>query len=390
MKQWKTENVQLACDELRERIRGKKVALMMNTSAIDNEGRLLLDRIVEEHWAEVLFFFSMEHGIRGNLSGGNSDRDDIDEKTGVKIIKLSKYPGKRLPVEIMSQVDAVVFCAQDVGIRHWTYTPLMMRLIDSAARADREVIILDRPNPIRGDIVEGAPVEKYAGDYLLSGFEYPLRHGMTIGELALMYNAEKQVGAKITVLTMHGWKRDMWYNETGLIWLPPSPNMPTVDTPLYFAAVGLLQSSNISYGLKTTTPFQYIGHEEIDGEALAKELNSRGLEGIYFVPKFYMAARWTANEQPDKVTLCDGVMMAIHDRNAWRPVRTQLHIIDALIKLYPELLNLECWPTLARVRMGTDSICDAARKGESLMPILEAWEQSAKRFEEQRKPYLLY
>ncbi len=390
MKQWKTGNVALACEELREKVRGKKIALMMNTSAIDNEGRLLLDRIVQEHWAQVLFFFSMEHGIRGNFSGGNSDTEDVDEKTGVKIIRLSKYPGKRPPAELMSQVDAVVFCAQDTGIRHWTYTPCMMRLLDSAAKADREVVILDRPNPIRGDIVEGAPGEKYVGDYLLSGFAYPLRHGMTIGELALMYNAVENVGARVTVLKMKGWQRDMWYGDTGLIWLPPSPNMPTVDTPLYFGATGLLQSSNISLGLKTTTPFQYIGHEDIDGEALANELNSRGLEGIYFVPKFYMAARWVANEQPDMVTLCDGVMMAIHDRNLWRPVKTQLHIIDALIKLYPGLLDLECWPTLARVRMGTDAICDAAQRGESLMPILKEWEQSAKRFEEQRKPYLLY
>jgi len=338
----------------------------------------------------VLFFFSMEHGIRGNLSGGNNDRGEIDEKTGVKIINLSQFPGKRPSVELLSQVDAVVFCAQDVGIRHWTYTPLMMRLLDSAAKADREVIILDRPNPIRGDIVEGAPAEKYLGVDLLSAFEYPLRHGMTVGELAAMYNSEKHLGCKLTVLKMRGWRRDMWYDETGLVWLPPSPNMPTVDTPLYFAATGLLQASNFSYGTKTTTPFRFVGHPEISGEALARELNGRDLAGVYFVPKYYLSNVETPSGTDREVRLCDGVMMVIHDRNAFRPVQTQLHIMDALILLYPGLLDLERFTDLGRARMCTDVICDLAKENRSLRPVMEAWDRGAEEFRKRREPYLLY
>ena len=269
MNQWKKGAVTLACEELRQHVAGRKIALMMNTSAIDNEGRLLLDVIVREKWAEVVFFFGMEHGVRGNLYAGSGDSTDIDEPTGVKIVSLYDYEGNIPPVEEIKKVDAVVFCAQDVGVRHWTYTPWMCTLIDSCAKAGKECIVLDRPNPIRGDIVEGAPGEKYVGKCLLSGFDYPLRHGMTTGELAIMYNEEKKVGCKLTVLKMKGWRRDMWYDETGLIWLPPSPNMPTLDTALYFAATGLLQSSNVSLGIKTTTPFQYIGRPEFSGEALA-------------------------------------------------------------------------------------------------------------------------
>lgn len=390
MMRWEKGKVTLACDELREHIAGKRVALMMNTSAIDNEGRLLLDVIVKENWAEVPFFFGMEHGVRGNLYAGNGDDTDVDEATGVKIISLYPFPGLRPPVELVEQVDAVVFCAQDVGVRHWTYTPWMCTLIDSCAKADREVIIVDRPNPIRGDIVEGAPGEKYVGMHLLSGFDYPLRHGMTVGELAVMYNEEKKIGAKLTVLKMKGWKRDMWYDETGLIWLPPSPNMPTVDTALYFAATGLLQSSNISLGIKTTTPFQYVGRPDFSGEALAEELNSRDLDGVYFVPKYYMASVALESGHPGELCLCDGVMMVIHDRNTWRPVMTQLNIFDALFKLYPDIINLDRDNRHSRVRMGTDKICDAFLARQSLAPVMEEWKQGAEEFMKRREKYLLY
>lgn len=390
MIRWEKGKVTLACDELREHIAGKRVALMMNTSAIDNEGRLLLDVIVKENWAEVPFFFGMEHGVRGNLYAGNGDDTDVDEATGVKIISLYPFPGLRPPVELVEQVDAVVFCAQDVGVRHWTYTPWMCTLIDSCAKADREVIIVDRPNPIRGDIVEGAPGEKYVGMHLLSGFDYPLRHGMTVGELAVMYNEEKKIGAKLTVLKMKGWKRDMWYDETGLIWLPPSPNMPTVDTALYFAATGLLQSSNISLGIKTTTPFQYVGRPDFSGEALAEELNSRDLDGVYFVPKYYMASVALESGHPGELCLCDGVMMVIHDRNTWRPVMTQLSIFDALFKLYPDIINLDRDNRHSRVRMGTDKICDAFLARQSLAPVMEEWKQGAEEFMKRREKYLLY
>ena len=388
MKQWKTGAVTLACDELRAHIKGRKIALMMNTSAVDNEGRLLLDVIVQEKWAEVAFFFGMEHGVRGNLYANDGNLEMVDAKTGIRIVNLYDYPGLRPPVEFVEQVDAVVFCAQDIGIRHWTYTPWMMTLIDAAAKADREVIVLDRPNPIRGDIVEGAPGDNYAGIGLMSGFSYPLRHGMTIGELALVYNAVHHVGAKLTVLKMHGWKRDMWFEETGLPWLPPSPNIPTVDTALFFGATGLFQASNLSIGIKTTTPFQYIGHPEFDGEALADALNARNLEGIYFVPKYYMASVPKPGVHESELRLCDGVMMVIHDRDLWRPVKTQLYIMDTVRMLYPDFANLE--NTSARIRMCTDVICDRFRNRESLVPVVDAWEQGAEEFKKQRAPYLLY
>ena len=392
MSKWKNNKVELACDELYRRIKGKKIALMMNTTALDNEGNLLIDAIVKNGGASVEFFFGMEHGVRGNFYGGDGKISAVDEKTGIEVVNLYDFEEFRPPVEWVEKVDAVVFCAQDTGVRHWTYTPWMMLLIDTCAKANREVIILDRPNPIRGDIVEGAPAEtKYAGWHMLSGFEYPLRHGMTIGELALMYNDVRNVGADVTVLKMKGWKRDMWYEDTGLIWVPASPNMPTVDAALYFAATGLLQGSTVSLGIGTTTPFQFVGDPSFDGEKLTNVLNEYGLSGIYFVQKYYMAMTFLKPEECNgrELTLCDGAFMVISDRNAWRPVETQFHIMEAIRTLFPDKVDFE-HHVGSRPRMCTDAICDAIKKGESVLPVCEDWKKKAKEFEEARKPYLLY
>ncbi|MBQ7119270.1 MAG: DUF1343 domain-containing protein [Oscillospiraceae bacterium] len=394
MKKWKNGAVTLATDELREKIRGKKIALMMNSTAIDNEGRLLIDVIIEEKWADVEFFFGMEHGVRGDLYAGDGKLSDTDAKTGIKIVNLYDYFELRPPVEWVEKVDAVVFSAQDVGVRHWTYTPWLMTLLESCAKADREVIILDRPNPIRGDIVEGEipkePFNKILKG-LVSGVDYPLRHGMTIGELALMYNDMRNVGAKITVLKMRGWRRDMWYDETGLVWVPGSPNMPDTDTPLFFAATGLMQAASFSLGIGTTTPFEFVGAPDFDGDLLTKELNALDLPGIYFIQKYYMAMTYLNPTEgaERKLTLCNGAFMVINDRDAWRPVETQLYIMDTLNRLFPDKVNFE-HHGLARIRMCTDKICDTLKEHKSLLPIIEEWRESAEEFKKQRAPYLLY
>lgn len=384
--------VNIAANDLRRAISGKKIALMMNTSALDNGGRLLLDVIVEEKWATVEFFFGMEHGVRGNLYAADEKLPSVDERTGIPIINLYDYPGNVPPVEEIERVDAVVFCAQDVGVRHWTYTPWMMKLIDSCAAAKREVIILDRPNPIRGDIVEGAPIEtKYAGKHLLSGFEYPLRHGMTTGELAKMYNEIKGIGAELTVIKATGWRREMWYDETGLPWLPPSPNIPTAESALFFATTGLMQAADFSLGLGTTTPFAYVGAEDFCGHTLAQELNALALDGVLFVPKYYQAnvSDKERGGYAKRQTLCNGVMIVITDRDAFRPVTAQLYVMDTVNRLYHDRVNFE-YNGCARARMGTDEICDTLAAGKSLLPLMEKWEREAEKFKIVREKYLLY
>ena len=387
MKHWIPGKVKLGCDELRRRIKGKQIALMLNTSAIDNEGRLLVDTIVEEKWAEVRFFFGMEHGVRGDKYAGDTEIDNIDKKTGLSIINLFERPDACPTIEEVQSVDAVVFCAQDVGVRHWTYTPWAMKLLKVCAQAGREVIILDRPNPIRGDIVEGGCAEPFSYG-LLAGFDYPLRHGMTVGELALMYNEEKEIGAQLTVIPMTGWDRTMFFEETGLVWLPPSPNIPTVETILHFATTGLMQSANFSWGRGTTTPFQYIGDPCFDGDAIARELNSLNIPGVFFIPKYYRAEIFVNGAF--EFALCNGIMTVIRDREIYRPVTAQIYMMDTICKMYPDYVDLDAHRVTCRNRMGTNKICDMAINHESLLPFIEDWQAQAEAFEKRRKPWLLY
>lgn len=387
MRTWRGGAVRLAHDSLREAIRGKRIAMMVNSSAIHNDGRFLMDVIVEEKWAEVAFFLGIEHGIRNDLENEHDNLGDIDPKTGIRIVNLYRYPEYRPPVEELKTVDAVVYCAQDSGVRHWTFTPWMQLLIQSVAKAGCELIIVDRPNPIRGDLVEGKCTEaKYEGT-ILSGYGYPLRHGMTIGELALFHNDDRKIGAKITVLPMEGWTRDMWYSDTGLMWLPPTPNISTPERLLSFLTLGLLQGSNLSLGHATPIPFEWFGHPKFSGEELARELNSRDLPDVFFAARSYMSTTWQ-----DRKTLipCRGVVLLIENRNTFRAVDTQLHIMDAVVKLYPEIVDFEASGGWARPRMGTDDVFDCVREGRSILSLIDPWRASAEEFCERRKPYLLY
>ena len=385
MKSWSRGRVLLGIDELKSKIAGKRIALMMNTSALDHDGNLLIDRIVQDWKADVAFLFGMEHGVRGNLMAADSSLAAVDEVTGLPIVNLYKYPKLAPPPEEIAKVDAVVFSAQDVGIRHWTYTPWMLSLMDSAAKVGKEVIVVDRPNPIRGDIVSGNCTEtEYECSHLLNGFGYPLRHGMTIGEIALMYNEVRSINCRLTVCEMSGYRRDMWYQETGLPWLPPSPNIPTADSPLYFGATGLLQASNVSFGRGTTTPFQYFGAPWMDGDRVAKILNGYDLPGVFCVPKFYLAQLKTNTE------LCNGVMLVISDRNVFDSSTTQLYIMDTLCQEYPGQFRLVENGDLGFVRMGTKKILDAAENGRSLLTFVDEWKNQSEAFKTERKDYLIY
>ena len=388
MRRWTGGRVRLASESLREAVRGKRIGLMVNGSAIHNDGRLLMDVIIEEKWAaEVVYFLGVEHGVRNELDGGRQELGAVDPKTGVPIINLYNFKGFRPPVEELARVDAIVYCMQDAGVRHWTFTPWMQFLLGEAAKAGCEVIIVDRPNPLRGDIVEGAPAEpKYEGTSI-TGYGYPLRHGMTVGELALFYNADRNVGAKVTVLKMEGWERDMWYSDTGLMWLPPSPNIATSERLLSYLTLGLFQGSNLSMGHATAIPYEFLGHPAFSSEALANELNSRDLPHVFFAPRTFLSGECNVR---DNLVPCHGVVLLIEDRNKYRAIPTMLHMMDAVLKMYPDLIDLEAQGKYARIRVGTDALFDLAAEGKSVLSLLDVWEASAREFEKKRAPFLLY
>ena len=333
-----------------------------------------------------MFILGMEHGVRCALSAGERDKESVDVKTGIPILSLYDYPERRPPVSELSRVDAVVYCTQDSGVRHWTFTPWLFYLMDSAAEAGCEVIIVDRPNPI-GDTVEGNLVEEKYQNTLLSGFGYPIRHGMTLGELALMYKATCGLDLSLKVLSMEGYTRDMLFSDTGLPFIPPTPNVPSPDTFMYFALVGLLQSSNLSLGGGTSFPFRFVGHKDMSSDALAEYLARAGLPDVSFLPySCESASRW----EPENVQKTNGVIAYFHDLRVARPIRAQLYLFDAISRLYPNVIDLEWKPSWARRRMGTDDIYDLIEHGKCVSSLLDKWESDSKKFREMREEFLIY
>ena len=370
-------------EELRTHTKGKKLALMMNHAALTNEGMSLIDVIYGEWQCDVNFLLGMEHGVRGELQPGVRFENHVDGSTGLPVISLYGFPKLRPPADLVAQVDAVVFCAQDAGIRHFTFTPWMMYCMDAASQVGTEVIVVDRPNPLNGEIVEGGVTQD--GYYSIIGaFSYPLRHGMTIGELALMYNEEHQVGCNLTVIPMENWTRDMWYDQTGLLWTPPSPNLPVLDSVLGFATTGLLQSTTVSFGVGTTTPFTVFGAPWVDGRDLSEKLNDLGFPGVFFLHKYFIPCFGLYQGE-----VCSGVAMTYYDRLAYRPVTTALHILAMLARDYSNDFAYRASGGFDR-RAGSSHLREWLEAGCSATEIVQEWRTQAKHFKTKRERFLLY
>ncbi|NLN18722.1 MAG: DUF1343 domain-containing protein [Firmicutes bacterium] len=373
----------ISTERLRAHVEGKRLALMMNHAALTNEGQSLIDVMHDEWKCDIKFLFGMEHGVRGELQPGVRFDNHVDAATGLPVISLYGFPGLRPPAELIAQVDAVVFCAQDAGIRHFTFTPWMTYLMDAAGQVGTEVIVVDRPNPLNGRIIEGGVTQE--GYYSLIGaFSYPLRHGMTIGELALMYNGEHQVGCKLTVIPMENWARDMWYDQTGLLWTPPSPNLPVPESLLGFATTGLLQSTTVSFGRGTTTPFTLFGAPWMDGRKLSEKLNALGFPGVFFYHRYFIPCFSLYEGE-----VCSGVAIAYYDRFACRPVTVAIHILSMLTRDYPNEFGYQTSAAFDR-RAGSSQLREWLEAGRPPAEIVEEWQEQAKQFENRRERYLLY
>lgn len=383
MAQMERAAVGLGLDSLRRAVRGRKLALMMNQSALTPAGANLIDVMHSDWHAEIAFLLGMEHGVRGELQGGVKVKSQADPVTGLPVVSLYDYPGLRPPVETVATVDAIAFCAQDAGIRHYTYTPWMMFAMDAAAKAGTAMIVVDRPNPIGGRIVEGGTVmpEHFS---IIGGFAYAYRHGMTVGELARMYNEVYRVGCDLTVVPMTGWTRDLWYDQTGLLWTPPSPNIPVPDTLMAYGTVGLLQSTNVSTGIGTTTPFHVFGAPWIDGRSLAAQINALHIPGLLCIDRYFLP-----NYSMYQGEVCSGVMLLVLDRLQYRPVTAAVHILALLVRNYGEHFRFTSVRSYDN-RAGSPALRQDLLAGRRPEDILADWDAQARQFEIARRPYLLY
>ena len=308
-------------------LKGKKIGLITNQTGLDREGRRNVDRMLAAG-VQVVALFSPEHGIAGLEDRENVDSTK-DSATGLRVWSLYKEKNRRPSAEMLRGIDTLVFDIQDVGARFYTYISTMAYALEEAGARGIPMYVLDRPNPITGTHAEG-PILDRANQSFVGYFPMPIRHGMTIGELAQMFNAENKLRADLRVIPMKNWNRGDWFDSTGLPWIDPSPNMRGLTAALLYPGVAMLESSpNYSVGRGTDVPFEVIGAEFIRGRALAEYLNSRQIPGLRTYP-----IRFRPSSGNLAAKTIEGVRFVVTSRESFNSVRLGLEVAGALQKLY--------------------------------------------------------
>jgi uncharacterized protein YbbC (DUF1343 family) len=310
----------------------------------------------------------------------------VDGRTGLPVYSLFGDV-REPPAEQLAGLDVLVYDAQDVGARFYTYITTLFNLLGAAGCAGLPVVVLDRPNPIGGTRIEGPSVaEGYRSWYAAAPI--PVRHGMTVGELARLYNEEHRLGADLTVVPMEGWRRGMWFDETGLPWVPTSPAIPHLSTAIVYPGACLLEGVNASAGRGTGLPFEHFGAAWIDPDRLCEALNATGLPGVRFRPtSFEPAQRYDPRWEGARSELCHGAQIHVTDRDRLEPVRMGLHIIAALRRLHPESFR---WQPHFDVLMGSSAAREELDGGRDPGDICREWEADEDGFRARRAPDLLY
>lgn len=359
-------------------LKGMKVGLLTNHTGRARDRAATIDVLADAPGVTLAALFSPEHGIRGMLDA--TVPSTRDERTGLPIHSL--YGETRRPTaEMLSGLDAIVIDLQDVGARFYTYMTTMAYVMEEAAPRKIKVFVLDRPNPIGGVQIEGPTLDPDAASFIGYLPAMPTRHGMTLGELARLFNAEKKIGADLTVVAMRNWRRDAWFDDTGLMWISPSPNMRNLYAATLYTGLASFESANISVGRGTDTPFEHIGAPWIDGMRLSEALNARSIPGVRFYPEqFTPAASKFANE------VCQGVFIVVTDRNAVRPVRLGAEIASALVKLFPGKFEIDSAVRLFGSAAGLTRI----KNGDDAAAIASSWAGGEARWRLMRAKYLLY
>ncbi|MBD8137461.1 DUF1343 domain-containing protein [Bacillus sp. CFBP 13597] len=381
-KQKVSPGIEVLLKEEKNVLSGKKVGLITNPTGIDSKLTSIVDLLHDDPDINLTALFGPEHGVRGDAQAGASVEYYIDEKTGLPVYSLYGKTKKPTP-EMLKDVEVLVFDIQDVGTRYYTYIYTMAYAMEAAKENDIPFIVLDRPNPQGGESVDGPVLEPEFSSFV-GLYPIPLKHGMTVGELATLFNKEFKIGADLKVIKMKGWKRDMDYDDTGLPFVLPSPNMPAVSTTFVYPATGLIEGTNVSEGRGTTKPFELIGAPYINSDELAGKLNALRLPGVKF-----RAASFTPTFSKHAGKLSHGVEIYITDREQFKAVPTGLHIIKTIQDLYPgdfEFLAANNFNLL----IGNGWIMSKIKAGSTVNEILKEYQVKQDAFKKVRKNYLLY
>ncbi len=359
----------------------RRIGLLTNQTGVDTQGRRTIDVLSQAPGVQLVAIFSPEHGATGQVDTtdvGNS----VDAATHVPIYSVygATDAQRHPPLDVLKNLDAVVIDLQDAGVRFYTYETTMGFFLESAAKAGIEVIVLDRPNPVTGSFVQG-PLADSAHLFFTSYHPVPVRHGMTMGELARMFNSERKINARLVVVPMQGWLRGDWFDSTSVVWVNPSPNLRSLNEATLYPGVALVEGTNVSVGRGTDTPFEVLGAPWINARQLAGYLNARDLAGIRFVPtSFTPTASNYANQ------LCQGVNMIVTDRNVLDSPEMGIELAAALRTLYPNDYKIERMIEILANQKAFDTLV----AGEDPRRIAEDWQDEVESFEKQRAQYLLY
>ncbi len=360
-----------------KRLAGRKVGLLTNHTGRDSQGTSTIDLLHKAPGVKLVALFSPEHGIRGALD--QPVPDGKDAKTGLPVYSL--YGKNRRPTkEQLAGIDTLVYDIQDIGCRFYTYLTTLGYLLETAAKHGLRVVVLDRPNPVGGVQVEG-PVLDRKHESFVGYHPLPVRHGMTVGELALLFNKERKIGAELEVVRLEGWRRQNLYDRTGLEWVNPSPNMRSLTAALLYPGVGLLETTNLSVGRGTDRPFEQFGAPWIDGRTLARALNAAELPGVRFVP-----VRFTPASSVHAKKECGGVQVFLDDWSRFESLPVGFTIAATLRRLYPKDWQVKRYNAL----LGNDEVFAALEKGEPGRKLLALGAAGRRGFLKVRKRYLLY
>jgi uncharacterized protein YbbC (DUF1343 family) len=358
-------------------LKGRKIGLITNPAGIDHAGRSTVDVLKDAPGVTLVALFGPEHGIRGVANG--RVRDGIDAKTKLPVYSL--YGARMRPTAAqLAGIDTIVIDLQDAGARFYTFATTLGYALEVAAEQKKRIVVLDRPNPTGGVVIEGPVLERGRSSFT----EYhpvPLRHGMTLGELSQLFNAERKIGADLQVVKMEGWRREQTFDRTGLVWVSPSPSLKSVDEALLYPGVALLDGTNVSVGRGTDRPFEQVGAPFVDGVKLAHDLGGLRLPGVIFAPVSFTPTKGVhANER------CEGVRIGIVDRSKVEAVRTGIAIAQALLQNHPAEVKLADM----RRMLGHDATYAAVTRLDPFESIARGYQADVDAFVVLRKKYLLY
>lgn len=381
----KKTKVELGVDRLMENpeiLKGKRVGLITNPTGINAERTSIVDLFDQSDDFELTALYGPEHGVRGDAQAGSTVSSYIDDVTGLPVYSLYGATKKPTP-EMLQDVDVLVFDIQDVGTRYYTYIYTMAYAMEAAAENGIPFVVLDRPNPQGGLRVDGPVLDPDYSSFI-GLYPIPLKHGMTVGELAQLFNTEYQIQADLEVVKMKGWKRSMMYEDTGLPFVMPSPNMPTTDTVNVYPATGLFEGTNLSEGRGTTKPFQLIGAPYIKAHDYANELNELELPGVAF-----RAASFTPTFSKHAGKLTHGVEVYVTDPVRFESTRTGIAMIQTAHDMYPDDFEFLANDFITKLT-GNAYVKDMILEGAPLEDILTKIEDERDAFLPIRKEYLLY